>query len=38
MDSWTRSFLLSRSDSLPQIGVLTVVASSEAETIQVYWL
>ena len=36
-DSWTSSFLLNRSDSLPQIGVLTVVASRDAVITQVYW-
>ena len=37
MESCTSSFLLNRSESLPQIGVLTVVASSEAVMTQVYW-
>src|SRR4051812_27886522 len=37
MDSCTSSFLLNRSDSLPQMGVLTVVASSDAVMTQVYW-
>src|SRR3954447_3528400 len=36
MDVWTSSFLLNRSDSLPQIGVVAVAASSEAVTTQVY--
>jgi hypothetical protein len=34
--SWTRSFLLVRSASLPQIGVVAVVASSVEVTTQVY--
>src|SRR5258705_5938157 len=40
MESWTSSFLLIRSDSLPQIGVDTVVASKLAVSTQVYsvWL
>ena len=40
MASWTSSFLLTRSASLPQIGVDTVVASRLAVTTQVYcaWL
>ena len=33
---WTSSFLLNRSESLPQIGVVAVIASSEAVTTQVY--
>ena len=33
--SWTSSFLLNRSDSLPQIGVLAVIASIVATTTQV---
>src|SRR5690348_5158135 len=37
MDICTSSFLLNRSDSLPQIGVLTAVASREAVMAQVYW-
>src|SRR6476660_2008481 len=36
-ESWTSSFLLNRSDNLPQIGVLTVVASRLAVMTQVYW-
>ena len=32
------SFLLNRSASLPQIGVLAVIASSVAVTTQVYWV
>ena len=35
---WTSTFLLNRSASLPQMGVVTVVARSEAVMIQVYWL
>ena len=35
MASWTSRFLLTRSDSLPQTGVLTVVASRVAVTTQV---
>ena len=37
MASWTSSFLLNRSESLPQIGVVMVSASSEAVMTQVYW-
>lgn len=37
-DSWISSFLLNRSDSLPQIGVVAVTASREAVTTQVYAL
>ena len=32
---WTSSFLLNRSESLPQIGVVTVVVSRVAVTTQV---
>ena len=35
---WTSIFLLNRSESLLQIGLLTVIASSEAVTTQVYWV
>src|SRR3954447_25543979 len=34
--TWTRTFLLKRSESLLQIGLVTVIASSEAVTTQVY--
>src|SRR3954453_2054683 len=37
MAAWTSSFLLYRSASLPQIGVVAVAASSEAVITQVYW-
>src|SRR4051812_10174916 len=36
MASWTSSFLLKRSESLPQIGVAAVAARSAAVTTQVY--
>ncbi len=36
IESWTSSFLLNRSESLPQIGVVTVRASSEDVITQVY--
>jgi hypothetical protein len=38
MDSWTSSFLLMRSASLPQMGVLAVAASRIVVMTQVYWL
>ena len=36
MESWISSFLLNRSESLPQIGVVIVIASSDAVITQVY--
>ena len=38
IDNCTRSFLLTRSESLPQTGVDTVMASRDAVTTQVYWV
>ncbi len=36
--TWTSSFLLNRSASLPQIGVVAVAVSRVAVTTQVYWV
>ena len=38
MAIWTSSFLLNRSASLPQIGVVAVAVSRVAVTTQVYWV
>jgi hypothetical protein len=38
IDSWMSSFLLNRSASLPQIGVVAVAVSRVAVTTQVYWV
>ena len=36
-DAWTRIFLLTRSESLPQMGVVAVDARRVAVTTHVYW-
>ena len=36
IETWIRTFLLNRSDSFPQIGVVIVIASSDAVINQVY--
>src|SRR5664279_3661617 len=38
IEIWTRTFLLTRSESLPHTGVDTVIASNDEVTTQVYWV